>query len=162
MEGTGYALGYMPRPDISITDILEAAIKLKTEKTEENNTCTGTDTEIRDALHKVCLLPCTDIPKIYDELSLGNWPEQLGQKPEEWDKISWLERSEIVKPTQESIKNIFGAKMLERYRYTARLGMTDSQFEDWWECVGKKENSDKWSLDPIWLMLIMTLLSKGF
>lgn len=158
MEGTGYALGYMPRPDISITDILEAAIKLKTEKKEESDT----GTEIRDALNKVCLLPYSDIPKVYDELSLGKWPEQLGQKPEEWDKISWLERSEIVKPTLERIKKTCGAKMLERYRCTARLGMTGSQFEDWWECVGKKENSDKWSLDPIWLMLIMTLLSKGF
>ena len=158
MEGTGYALGYMPRPDISITDILEAAIKLKTEKKEESDT----NTEIRYALNKVCFLPYSDIPKVYDELSAGKWPEQLGQKPKEWDETDWLKRSEVVKPTLERIKKTCGAKMLERYRYTARLGMTDSQFEDWWECVGKKENSDKWSLDPIWLMLIMTLLSKGF
>ena len=150
MEGTGYALGYMPRPDISFTDILEAAIDAKKEK---SNTCTNT--EIKDALNKVWLLPYSDIPKVYDELSSGDWPEQLGQKPEEWGKMNWLEKSEIVKPTLESIKKACGAKMLERHRYTARLGMTDSQFEDWWECVGKKENTDKWSMDPIWLMLLL-------
>ena len=73
MEGTGYALGYMPRPDISFTDILEAAIDAKKEK---SNTCTNT--EIKDALNKVWLLPYSDIPKLYDELFPGTGPNRSG------------------------------------------------------------------------------------
>ena len=158
MENTGYALGYMPRPDMSLTDMLEAVLRMKEESSREKDGAA----EIREALNKACLIPYGTMPEAYDKLAMGDWPEQLGQEPEEWGKMSWVEKSETVKPAMESIKKACGAKMLERYRCTVRLGMTDAQFEDWWESVGRKESSDKWSVDPIWLMLIMTLLSKGF
>ena len=155
MEGTGCALSFMPESYSYIKDIIDAAFKMKAEKKADRDA----DTEIRYALNKVCFLPYSDKPRVYDELSQGEWPEQLGQKPKEWDETDWLKRNEIIKPTLERIKKVCGAKMLERYRCTARLGMTDSQFEDWWECVGKKENAEKWGMDPLWLMLIMMILT---
>ena len=161
MENTGYALGFMPEPYSYIKNIINAAFKMGAESKHEDDS----GAEIRGALDKVCLLPYSDIPRVYDELSLGEWPEQLGQKPKEWDETDWIKRSEIVKPALESIKNVFGAKMLERHRYTARLGMTDSQFEDWWECVGRKmheESDDKKSSFPDmwWIMMLMMIFSR--
>ena len=86
-------------------------------------------------------IPRSEMPRIYYNLNRHNWPEELGEIPEGYGDISkpipWKERYFM-----DMFDVMCGRKAVLRYAHIKDYGVTDQQFEDWWDSnntVSRKE-----------------------
>ena len=73
-----------------------------------------------------------DVLKLY-YAAADEWPDDLPLKPDEWDDLGEREQVEYLQYVRGLIEMRVGKKALSRYRHKTEEGMTDQQFDDWWE-----------------------------
>lgn len=61
------------------------------------------------------------------------WPDGLPLKPDEWDGLGERKQVEYLQYVRGLVEMRVGKKALSRYRHKKEEGMTDQQFDDWWE-----------------------------
>ena len=79
------------------------------------------------------------LAKIWNMLNWFDWPEDLGEKPKNWDNIpihsqnkEVTTRYDIVGPIMDEVKNIIGLKECLRWYHLNILERDNEQFENWW------------------------------
>lgn len=76
-------------------------------------------------------VPRAELPGIWDELGRGNWPEALGEPPEEiHDQTA---SGKIIFMLRHYIEQGIGRKTCLRYYFKKRRGFTEQMFDDWWD-----------------------------
>lgn len=85
--------------------------------------------EIAKCIYK---MPYDDVLKLY-YAATDEWPDDLPLKPDEWDDLGEREQVEYLQYVRGLIEMRVGKKALSRYRHKTEEGMTDQQFDDWWE-----------------------------
>ena len=61
------------------------------------------------------------------------WPDGLPLKPDEWEGLGERKQVEYLQYVRGLVEMRVGKKALSRYRHKKEEGMTDQQFDDWWE-----------------------------
>ena len=84
-------------------------------------------------------IPYRTLAGIANSLNVWEWPPELLGKPEGWEKMSFEEKREWIDPALETINIKVGQKAISRYSATVENGMTDKEFEDWWDSRFKKD-----------------------
>ena len=88
-----------------------------------------------------------ELARIHNILNRWDWPEQLGDKPENWDTMrdhdylrdsNEITKHVIITPIMAEIKNIIGLKECLRWHHLNNLDRSNEQFEKWWK---KEEKS---------------------
>ncbi|MBE6685749.1 MAG: hypothetical protein E7591_00780 [Ruminococcaceae bacterium] len=84
-------------------------------------------------------IPYSTLAKMANALIVWEWPDELPGRPKGWDGMSDDEKYDWTAPIIKMIKVIIGEKAIARYRMTNEDGMTDREFEDWWDSNANKE-----------------------
>ena len=77
-------------------------------------------------------LPYDEALELYYNTA-DDWPDGMPLKPDGWDELSEREQVEYLQYVRGLIEMRVGKKALSRYRHKTEEGMTDQQFDDWWE-----------------------------
>ena len=76
-------------------------------------------------------VPRAQWPRLWYELNLGRWPEELGEAPRGYDSRETVHPH--VRYYMVSIDQACGRKACLRYAHKVDYGVTDQQFDDWWD-----------------------------
>ncbi|WP_312070422.1 hypothetical protein [Anaerotignum propionicum] len=79
----------------------------------------------------------TKLAEIWNELNSWAWPEDLGNKPDGWDNLKFVERANIINPIVIKIEEMIGEKELLRYHHLNNLEHSNEEFEEWWKTEHK-------------------------
>lgn len=81
-----------------------------------------------------------DLARVHNILNHWQWPDELGEKPENWDTMpdhskdnSVNTKYKIIMPIMNKIENKIGQKECLRWHHLNNLNRSNEQFEDWWE-----------------------------
>lgn len=103
------------------------------DKTNAHKQCHVCGQETGDKYRKIISeLPRNVIPKVYGDLLNGEWPVELGTKPEISDDGLWGERGLWLELCDYAEKRC-NRKSRERYYIVHKLGFTEQEFEDIWD-----------------------------
>ena len=89
---------------------------------------------VEDVLHlgaKLEQVPMAQWPRLWYELNYGRWPEELGDKPSGYDDAETVHS--VVRFYMSDIEHSCGLKACLRYAHKVDDGVTDQQFDDWWD-----------------------------
>lgn len=84
-----------------------------------------------------------DLCRIRDKCNRWEWPSELGDKPEGYDKLSNFPNAiqrifhittkhDYIWPIINAIERIVPRKEISRYNHIHKLGYTNDEFEMWW------------------------------
>ena len=86
--------------------------------------------EITDQLDH---MSSSDLLKINYHLGSGEWLDILPGKPEGWDHLDEMEKAKYMNEISSYISHHLGLKTVLRYRHKVGYGVSDTEFEDWWD-----------------------------
>ena len=84
-------------------------------------------------------MPHNILPRIGHLLNYWEWADELPGKPDGWDEMSMDDKYVWAKPIGQAIKTEVGWKAILRYAHKTEDGVTDQEFDDWWDSKLKEE-----------------------
>ena len=105
-------------------------------------------------------LPMGGYLLFYDQMEKGCWPA-VSEEPEGWEQMSWLEKEGVFYACRRLIESFCGEKMLKRHLMKAAYRISDQQFEDWWECCGRKPEKQTGGFSWLEMMLLLLFSPAG-
>ena len=84
-----------------------------------------------------------ELCRIHSKCNGWEWPSELGEKPDEYDKLSDFPnciqrlfhittKHDYIRPIMKAIEEIVPEKEILRYHHIHNLGYTNDEFEMWW------------------------------
>lgn len=92
-----------------------------------------TEKKIFEILDQLENLPRGVLIKIGYHLNKYEWIEELPGKPENWEAMNFEEKHKIVSCIRSNISVNVGEKALLRYAHKRKYGISDQEFDDWWD-----------------------------
>ena len=91
--------------------------------------------EIIKISEEIKKIPHEKLLRIYDEMNLYAWSDDLPGKPEGWEEMSFAEKDKWSRWIVKSIEHELSRKAILRHHHTHNLGRTVQQFDDWWDSM---------------------------
>lgn len=86
-----------------------------------------------------------ELAEIWDKLNEWEWDDRLGEPPFRFYEIpdyskdqTKITKRTYTKPIFDKITSLIGEKECLRWNHINNKGITNEQFEDWWEKKGKE------------------------
>ena len=106
---------------------------MKKKKTPEGVTETEFEKWNLEVIGYINTLPRCDLVRICAALNRYEWLDELQGKPAKWDDMDINERSLWIRNIFRYIKTRIGDKAMLRYCHKVEYGVTDQEFDDWWD-----------------------------
>lgn len=84
-------------------------------------------------------MPHSVLPRIGHLLNSWEWADELPGKPDGWDEMSIYEKRTWVPTILSAIEIEVGWKAILRYAHKTEHGVTDQEFDDWWDDKSKND-----------------------